>query len=129
MAGDNEVQLLGSMQNYTAYKYKVRSSLSDIPAVRSYARQFLRAEMETLNSTNALRRFIRRMHKHDTGQEMTDSELEAQFNEISADIKADDDKARALRTMLLRDWMEDYFERRHGKPVTTFIHDMLAEDV
>lgn len=128
-SGAGEVQLLGSMQNYTVYRFKTRSSIADLPAVREDARQFLRAELDTLNSTNALRRFIRRMHKLDTGSDIAEADLALQFEEISSDIKADDDKARAIRAMMLRDWIEEFFERKHGKPIRSFLEDMVAAGV
>ncbi|PTE06618.1 hypothetical protein [Mesorhizobium helmanticense] len=124
----DEVQLLGSMQNYTAYKFKTRSSIADLPAVREDARQFLRAELDTMNSTSALRRFIRRMHKLDTGNDIAEAELAQQFEEIRSNIKADDDKARAISAMMLRDSIEEFFERKHGKPIRSFLEDMVADD-
>lgn len=125
----DEFQLLGSMQNYTAYRFKIQSAIADLPAVREDARQVLRAELDTLNSTNALRRFIRRMHKLDTGSDIAEAELAQQFEEISSDIKADDDKARAIRAMMLRDSIEEFFERNHGKPIRSFLEDMVAAGV
>jgi hypothetical protein len=118
--------LLAAMQEYTAYSRKARCSSEDVPAVHTRARQFLRAELDAVSSPDVLRRFIRRMHTVDTGQAMTDTELDAQFNEIRADIKADEDKARALRAMLLRDSIEESFERRHGKSISTYLQDMRA---
>lgn len=66
------------------------------------------------------------MHKLDTGSDIAEAELTQQFEEISSNIKADDDKARAIRAMMLRDWVEEFFERKHGKPIRSFLEDMVA---
>jgi hypothetical protein len=122
-SGDLEVVLLGSLQNYSQYRFKRRTSVRDLPAVREFAKGFLRVELDTLNSSSALIRFIKRMHESE-GTTISDEALKAEYAEIKQQIASDDNIARSLRAMLLRDWIEDYFERLHDKPILAYIAGM-----
>lgn len=88
---------------------------------------FLRAELQTLNSATALRRYIRRMHKEDAQSDISPEELEAQFATITARIKADDDFGRSIRNTMLKDSVRQLFADKHGESIVAYTERLLAQ--
>lgn len=129
ISSNQEFGLLGAIQNYAQFRKITNVAEGDLIAGLAFANTFLRMQLELNNSTNALHRFIRKMHKTDTGQEMTVTEQKAQFNEIRAQMNEDDKIAIGVRNMLLRNSVEEEFERRHSKNITAYIQEMVENNL
>ncbi|MHA6644609.1 hypothetical protein [Mesorhizobium sp. A623] len=118
--------LLASLQNYLSFSGKRKLAVGDYDLVVREAHDFLQAELRTLNSPLATKRFIRKEHKKATGTEITEDELKAQFNEISEDVRNNDEAGLKLRNLLLNDSLDETFTTKYGKRVEVFSREMTA---
>ena len=117
-------QLMASLQNYLSYAFKRDRRSDDDRLAMQGARDFLQVELRTLNSPTAIRRFIRRSHKTETGTDISPSELEEQFNAIATDVRSNEEAGRTLRNLLLADSVTEMFKTRHEKQIDAFASDL-----
>lgn len=122
--GAQHQQLMASLQNYLSYAFKRDRRPEDDRLAMQGARDFLQAELRTLNSPTATRRFIRRNHKITTGEDISPPLLEEQFNEIATDVRSNNEVARTLHSLLLADSVTAMFQERHEKQIDAFASEL-----
>lgn len=119
-------RLLASIQSYLSFTRKRNRLPGDYELAVREARDFLQAELRTLNSPLAVRRFIRRTHKKETGLAITEAEIETQLREISDNVRNNDEAGFKLRNLLLMDSLNEMFATWHGKRVDVFSKEMVS---
>jgi len=125
---EQELALLASLRSYLSYAYGRQPQPGDTGLVISEARDFLQAELRTLNSPTATRRYIRRTHKKETGYDITEPELEVKFTEIFNGVQQNQEAGNKLRNLLLADSLFEQFLIKHKKQIDVFAFEM-AEHV
>jgi hypothetical protein len=124
-AGQTTIQsqqsLLSKLQSYLSFACGRNRQPDDLFKAVGEGRKFVRAELQALNAPTALRRFIARMHKEDTGKDISAEELETQYENSLAVIRVDPSLALRMRNALLRDSVYEQFAARHGLSFDDFI--------
>lgn len=126
MDGSQQQALLAGLQIFLSFAYQRNRQAGDYELVVKEAHNFLQAELRTINSPIAVRQFLRREHLKETGQKITDAELDTQFKEISDSVKHDDEAGFKLRNLLLADSMSAMFLSRQGKQIDKFSQELTA---
>jgi hypothetical protein len=125
--GHQEQSLLAAIGMYLSFVHKRARRAGDYELVVSEARRFLRAEVQTLSNPVATRRFLRRTYQREQGMEIAEAELDRQFKEIADDVRGNDQAGFKLRSILLKDSMNEMFVGHHGKELLAFSKDMAAD--
>ena len=122
--GPQHQQLAATLQSYLSYMFKRDYGPGDDESAIRGARDFLQAELRTLNTPLATKRYLRKKYKENNGIDVNDIELERQLSEISKDVRSNEDAGRTLRNILLADSVNELFQARHNKQIESFASDL-----
>ena len=114
--------ILAKLQHYLTFAYGRDRQPADCSiAVRS-GRDFLQAELRTLDSSLALKRFVRRSCTEGTSE----ASIETQFGKLVTAIKADDELGLRIRNMMLKDSVEELFVGKYGTTLVSYMEKYTA---
>lgn len=100
--GAAQQSLIVSLGNYVREQCGRNLQRGDYELAVKGVRDLLSAEVRRANSFETLRSYIRAMHRDDTGEEITEEQLAAYYNEIVADVKSDETAAALMLGQVLR---------------------------
>jgi len=124
-----EQQLAVAMERYLNVTREISRPAGAIQAAIREAGAFLRAELNTLNSPLATKRYIRREHKRTTGMDIGSEELEAELLKIRDTVRNNEGAGYTLRNHLLADSVYEQFMQRHEKSIDTVLAEVNAAAV
>ncbi|MGY6646967.1 MAG: hypothetical protein ACXIVD_17295 [Salinarimonas sp.] len=122
-SGGTQQSMLVQLQTYLQHAHGRDRQQDDLRIAVADAGVFLRGELRTLNSTFALKQFLRRLQTKDGSPPLSEYELEKQTADIVAKIKSNEDAARVARIAMLKEIVERRFETAHRKTITAYMRD------
>ncbi len=123
--GRTQQSLLVALSSFISYRSGRDRTIEDyLPAVKE-CKILLRTEINTNDSTLALRRWVRKEATEET-PEITENEISRRVTEIASHIRSDDRIARSMQTTLVKDSIMHLFTVKFGQPFDQYTEKLSA---
>lgn len=116
--------LLVHLQLYLQHAHGRDRRQEDLGLAVVEAGVFLRAELQTLNSSLALKQFLRRLQAKSGNSPLPEYELEKQAAKMVAEIKNNNEFAQNIRIKMLKDSVDKLFEETHRGTIAEYMCDI-----
>jgi len=116
--------LQAQLQLYLQHAHGRDRRQDDLGLAVAEAGFVLRAELQTLNSPLALKRFLRRLQEKDGNAPLSEYELEKKTADMAVKIRNNNDLAQNIRIKMLKESVENLFEDAHQGTIAEYMRDI-----